>query len=119
MKAQLPNIIARYIEASNTADRSAFLATFAPDALVNDVQREFWGRDAIATWADKELFAAHVTMDVKRIQEHYGDAIVTAKLDGTYDKTGLPDPLIMTFYFTVKGDKIVKLIILLNKSAAS
>jgi hypothetical protein len=32
-------------------------------------------------------------------------------------KTGLPDPLLLTFYFTLRGDKITKLIILLNKPA--
>ena len=52
-----------------------------------------------------------------RAVDHYGDVIVTAKLDGTYDKTGLPDPLILTFYFTVRDDKITMLIILLNKPA--
>jgi hypothetical protein len=117
MTTQLPKVIATYIEASNK-DVEAFLATFVEDALVNDAQREFWGAAAIRAWAEKELFGAKVTMDVVRIQVHYGDFIVTANLDGTFDKTGLPDPLLLTFYFTLKGDKIVKLIILLNKPVA-
>jgi hypothetical protein len=56
-------------------------------------------------------------MEVVSAVDHYGDLIVTAKLDGNYDKSGLPDPLILTFYFTLRGNKITKLIILLNKPA--
>jgi hypothetical protein len=56
-------------------------------------------------------------MEVVRAVDRHGDVILTAKLDGTYDKTGLPDPLILTFYFTLRGDRIVTLIILHNKPA--
>jgi hypothetical protein len=40
---------------------------------------------------------------------------VAAKVDGNYDKTNLPDPLILSFYFTLSGDKIATLIIVFNK----
>jgi hypothetical protein len=56
-------------------------------------------------------------MEVMRAIDHYGDVILNAKLDGTYDKTGLPDPLILTFYFTVREGKITMLIIMRNKPA--
>ena len=115
--AGLPPAIAAYVKASNDADGPAFLATFTDDALVNDMQREFWGKAAIGAWTEREIFGAKVSMDVVRAVDHYGDVIVTAKLDGTYDKTGLPDPLILTFYFTLRGDRIVQLIILQNKPA--
>jgi hypothetical protein len=114
---QLPPVIAAYVTASNEADSNTFLGVFTDDALVNDIQREFWGGVAIGKWAEREIFGAHATMAVMRAVDHYGDVIVTARLDGTYDKTGLPDPLVLTFYFTVRDDKITKLIILLNKPA--
>ena len=47
---------------------------------------------------------------------HYGNFIVTANVDGNYDKRGLPDPLILAFYFTGNSDLIVQLIILRNRS---
>ena len=84
---------------------------------MNDIQREFRGKAAIGKWAEREIFGANVTMEVMRAIDHYGDVTVTAKLEGTYDKTGLPDPLILTFYFIVRDDKITMLIILLNKPA--
>jgi ketosteroid isomerase-like protein len=114
---RLPPVIAAYLKASNEADSDAFLGVFTDDALVNDIQREFSGKAAIGKWAEREIFGAKVTMEVVRAIDHHGDVIVTAKIDGTYDKTGLPDPLILTFYFTVRDDKITMLLILHNKPA--
>ena len=114
---RLPPVIAAYVKASNEGDSDAYLGVFTDDALVNDIQREFWGKAAIGRWAEREIFGAHVAMEVMRAIDHYGDVIVTARLDGTYDKTGLPDPLILTFYFTIRDGKITMLIILRNKPA--
>ncbi len=48
-----------------------------------------------------------------------GNAVaVTANIDGNFDKTGLPDPLVLTFYFSISGDRIVQLIIVHNKPVA-
>ena len=35
---------------------------------------------------------------------------------GDFDKRGLPDPLVIAFYFTVQSDLIVQLIILRNRN---
>ena len=51
-------------------------------------------------------------MNVVNVVEHYGHCILTANIDGNYDKRGLPDPLVLTFYFSLHGDQIVQLIIL-------
>jgi hypothetical protein len=40
--------------------RAAILATFKDDALVNGTQSEFWGKEAIRAWIDKELVGARV-----------------------------------------------------------
>ena len=40
-------IVAEYFAAVNMHDEDAIVATFAADAFVNDVHREFWGADAI------------------------------------------------------------------------
>ena len=57
----------------------------------------------------------HVTMDVREVVDHYGDTIVRARYDGTYDKTNLPDELVMSNYFSVRGDKIVSLAVIFNQ----
>jgi ketosteroid isomerase-like protein len=112
----LPKVIADHIAACNTHDLEAWMATFAPDAMLNDIQREFLGAEAIRGFADAEIFGPNVTMDVQRAWDRHGDVTVHARLDGTYDKTGLPDPLILSFYFTLRGGRITQLIIIHNKS---
>jgi ketosteroid isomerase-like protein len=112
----LPQVVADHIAACNAHDINAWMATFAPDALVNDIKREFIGAAAIRAFGEKEIFGANVTMAVHRAWDRYGDITVHAKLDGTYDKTGLPDPLILTFYFSLRDGQITQLIILLNQT---
>jgi ketosteroid isomerase-like protein len=112
----LPKIVADHIAACNAHDAEAWMATFAPDAMVHDRQREFIGTDAIRGFGDKEIFGDNVTMAVHRAWDRHGDITVHARLDGTYDKTGVPDPLILSFYFSVRGDRITQLIIVLNKT---
>jgi len=93
------------------------IATFADDALVNDTHREFWGADAIRRWAAKEIVGDRVTLEVTEVIEHYGQTIVRGRYDGEYDKSNLPDELILTSYFTVRDGKIVSLIVIHNTPA--
>ncbi len=58
-------------------------------------------------------------MDVTEVIDHYGDTIVRAAYDGDYDKTGLPDPLILTNYISVRDGKIVSLITIHHKPSTS
>jgi hypothetical protein len=112
----LPKIIVDHIAACNAHDIEAWMATFAPDAMLNDFQREFVGTEAIRGFADAEIFGANVNMDVQQAWDHHSDVTVHARVDGTYDKTGLPDPLILSFYFTLRSGRITQLVIIHNKS---
>jgi hypothetical protein len=49
------------------------------------------------------------------VVKHYDNLIVTADVDGNFDKRGLPDPLVLAFYFTPNNDLIIQLIILRNR----
>jgi hypothetical protein len=111
----LPPIVAEHIDAVNAFDTDRIVNTFAADAYVNDNRREIWGTDAIRRFMAKELVGDHVTMEVREIVDHYGDVIVRAKWDGTYDKTNLPDEIIVTNYFSIRDNKIVSLTIILNQ----
>jgi|ERR1700680_3082390 hypothetical protein len=115
MSSTLPAPVQGYIAASNAFDGDALIGWFADDAFVNDARREFWGKQAIRAWLDREIIGDKVTMDVTATSEHCGEVIVRAVMDGEYDKTGLPDPLVLTYYFTVRGDRIARLIIILNE----
>jgi hypothetical protein len=54
-QTKLPAVIEMFINASNEHNGDKYISTFADDALVNDVARNFWGKDEIRNWADKEI----------------------------------------------------------------
>jgi hypothetical protein len=118
MTSPLTGVIADHIKAVNAFDTEAIMATFAPDAYVNDNRREINGIDAIRRWVETEMVGDRVTLDVREVVDHYGDIIVRAAYDGDYDKSRLPPgELIMSNYFSVRGSKIVSLAVIRNHSS--
>lgn len=117
MKTELTGVIADHFAAVNAFDTDAIAATFAPDAYVNDARRQIDGIDAIRRWIEKEMVGDRVTMDVIEVLDHYGDTIVRARYDGSYDKTNLPDELVMSNYFSVRHEKIVSLAVIFNQDS--
>lgn len=107
-ETKLPKPVETYIRAINAHDADAFQASFAPDAVVSDVGREIRGIAAIKEWGEREIFAVNVALEVMKVVERDGQTTVTVKVDGTFDRTSLPDPLLMDHCFTVAGDKIGK-----------
>ena len=111
-------VLAGHIAAVNAFDEDAIVATFADDAMVNDAHREFWGSGAIRRWVARELVGDRVTVEVTEVLDHRGETIVRGRYDGDFDKTNLPDELILTNYFTVRDGKIVTLIVIRNTPAS-
>jgi hypothetical protein len=111
----LSGIVADHIAAINGHDTDAIVATFASDAYVNDNRREIVGADAIRAWVAKEIVGDDVTMDVREVIDHYGDTVVRASYDGTFDKTSLPDEVVLSNYFAVREGKIVSLTVVFNQ----
>ena len=111
-------VIADHIAAVNRFDLEAILATFAPDALVNDARREFRGAAAIRAWVAKEMVGDRVTIAVTEVVEHHGETIVRGRYDGLFDRSKLPAELILTNYFRVRDGKIVELFIIFNTPLA-
>ncbi|MGC1303759.1 MAG: hypothetical protein WA840_15445 [Caulobacteraceae bacterium] len=114
--ATLSPSAAAFIDATNLGDLDALLATFVDDALVNDQLQDHWGKAAIAAWATRDIIGERVSLKVVSTVQHYGHWIVTANVDGLFDKRWLPDPLVLAFYFSSFDNKIVQLIILRNQS---
>jgi hypothetical protein len=115
MSTELPVVVAEHLAAVNAFDTDAIVATFAPDAYVNDNRREIWGTEAIRAFVAREFVGDRVTMEVREVIDHYGDIIVRARYDGTYDKSNLPDELVMTSYFGIRGKKITSLTVIFNQ----
>jgi hypothetical protein len=116
---KLPAVIQSFIKATNEHDSDAFINTFVDDALVNDFSRNFWSKDSIKQWSDKEIIGDKVTFEAEEIVEHYGEFMITALTDGNYDKSKSPDPTYLDYFFTVKDNKIVKLIIIKNREKSA
>jgi hypothetical protein len=114
---KLSGVVAEHIAAVNAFDESAIVATFAFDALVNDARREFWGVDAVRRWVLKEMVGDHVTIEVTEVIGHHGQIIVRGRYDGDFDRTNLPDELVLTNYFTVRDEKIDSLFVIRNVPA--
>ncbi|WP_395678123.1 hypothetical protein [Inquilinus sp.] len=114
----LPPVVAAFVRAANCLDHEALLATFAGDALVNDQLRDHWGKPAIRDWAAREIIGERLTIHVVDVVEHRSHVVVTANVNGEFDRRGLPDPLVLSFYFSLLGDEIEQLIILRNLSGA-
>jgi len=114
MTNQLPSVIQRHIDAVNAFDTDAVVATFAADALVNDNHRDIRGTDAIRAWVAREIVGDRVTMDVVAVVDQPGVSAVRARYDGDFDRTGLPDEVILTNYFVVRDDRIAALLVIFN-----
>jgi ketosteroid isomerase-like protein len=111
----LPPLISEFVEAANSFDLDRLMVAFADDALVNDQLRDYWGKVAIRRWAERDIIGEKLTIAVTKVVKHYDSFVVTAEIDGNFDKRGLPDPLVLAFYFTPHDDLIVQLIILRNR----
>lgn len=111
-------VVAEHLAAVNACDEDAIMATFADDALVNDAHREFWGAEAIRRWVAREMVGDRVSIDVTEVIDRHGQAVVRGRYDGDFDRTNLPDEIILTNYFTVRDGKIVTLIVIRNTPAS-
>jgi hypothetical protein len=109
------DVVSSFVDAVNGFDENSLIDLFAEDAHVNDQLRDFWGKAAIGHWIRREIVGEHFTMEVLHAKEHYGELILTAKVAGDFDRTGLPDPMILSFLFSLCDEKIARLIILLTR----
>lgn len=108
-KEHLPEPAASYVRMTNESDPAGFIALFAEEAVIDDPGRITQGRKSIQEWAANDIFAAHVTLDVLDANGDEDDATLRVKVDGDFDRTGLPNPLIMTFHVIALEGKITKL----------
>jgi hypothetical protein len=111
------DVIASFLLALNRADADGMGALFREDALVNDQLRDFWGRAAIEAWIACEVVADNLRIEVMQMYQHYRVTTVTGAVTGTFDTTGLPDPLVLNLHFSIFDGQIARLFILLDRQA--
>jgi len=106
---QLPAPIIAFIEATNAHDTNGLFAALTASAVITDEGHEYRGMEAIKEWSDEKYIGARVRLKAVNVINRDRKTIVTTKVDGNFDKTGLPDPFYMDFHFIVDGDKIAAL----------
>jgi hypothetical protein len=106
---KLPRPVAQYVETVNAGDVEGFLWAFAEDAVVEDVNRTIRGADAIAKWARREIFGVEARLEVMKLAASRDRTVVTVKIDGSFDRKGLPDPLLMDHAFVIAEGRISRL----------
>ena len=106
---KLPSPIQTYLDTINQNNPAGFLACFAPDAVVRDVGHEYRGTQAIKEWSEREIFGVQVRLEFIRLVQNADAWCVTVKVEGNFDRTGLPDPLLMRNDFTLTGERIATL----------
>jgi hypothetical protein len=111
MTTPLPTVIAAHVAAVNAGDLDALAATFAADAFVT-AQGQARGTDAVRVLLAEEFIDDQVRLEVRDVIDHHGDFILRLEYDGNYDKTNLPDPLVMTSYFSLRGNDIITLAVI-------
>ena len=109
MTMTIPQTAAAYLRATNNRESAAFIDLFADGAVVNDAGREFRGIPAIKDWSDREIFDAQVMLEVLNVTDRDGETVLTTKVDGNFDRVGLPDPVIINHHITVEDGQIVRL----------
>lgn len=113
MSLSLPKPLLDLIEASQRGDAGAFLAPMADDAMISDRHRPFFGKAEIARWSDEEFIGRKVAIEeVTSVKDHHGDLIVNAWVSGSYATAPGHDRIELAFYVVIRGEKIVKIVIL-------
>lgn len=111
MTKPLPQPIAAYFQSTSIEDKAAFLAAFTEDAIVVDEGKVHSGKAAIESWGIHSHLAANLRFAIRKVEQTGHLTSVTAEIDGDFDKTGLPDPLMLSFHFTSKANAIALLVI--------
>src|SRR5690242_6209868 len=108
MNTQGGTVAETYVRSVNERDSKSFVELFAEQAIVEDAGRMFHGRDSIRDWSTREIFDAEVKLEVLKTSESAGGVAITTKVDGNFDRTGLPDPVIIRQDFAIQGGKVTK-----------
>lgn len=115
MTTQTHPVARRFVDGVNAFDVDAVMRTFVPDAVVNDNQREFADAESIRGWVATEIVGDRVTMEVLDTDDRSGVTVLRARYDGDFDKTDLPDELVLTNYIVVRDGLITGLFIIFNR----
>lgn len=101
----LPPAVRRMLDATNSEDSEAFLASFSADAVVDDFGRTFSGHDEIARWNAQEHIGTHNRIRVEAARATDDGVVLDIQVSGQgYNGGG-------TFDIRLRDDTIRSLVI--------
>jgi hypothetical protein len=103
--SDVPEPVARLLDAANRGDTEAFLASFTEDGVVDDWGREFTGAESIRDWSDREFIGVNVRLTVTRVTGTDTRTAVSADVGGD----GYNGP--SHFIFEIRDDRIAQMTI--------
>ena len=105
--SNLPESVARYIEASNNFDAQAASACFATDASVRDMEQDIVGIKAIESWVAESSAKYQPQATVTRVQNEGENVAITVDVAGQFPGS----PVELEFDFHLRQGKIAQLTI--------
>jgi SnoaL-like protein len=103
----LPPLIQRYIDASNTHDVKSILACFNDDAVVRDENETHRGKIDIERWITTTIQKYNFQFKPLSSQEWENDTLVSVEVSGTFPGS----PISLDYHFAIAHDKIADLTI--------
>ena len=102
---EIPDVIGRYVAATNARDVEAMTACFAPDATVRDEGRRYAGRAEIRAW-EAEVTEKYGVSSESPQAEQDGDALrASLRVSGTFPSS----PAVLQYHFRIKNGLIAQL----------
>ena len=102
---KLPEIIKKYINASNEHDVKSILSCFSDDALVHDEGEELRGKKSIEGWIVKTIQKYKFQFKPLGIKGEDTEIVVAVEVSGTFDGS----PVTLDYHFIIENDKISSL----------
>ena len=105
MTIKLPQIIKKYVDASNRHDVKFILSCFAKDALVHDEGKVLRGQKAIEAWVVKTIAKYKFHFTPLSVKDDNTELVVRMEVSGTFDGS----PISLDYHFVIVDDKILSL----------
>jgi hypothetical protein len=102
---ETPEVLSRYVAATNARDVEAMTACFAPDATVRDEGRSYAGRAEIRAWETEVTEKYGVTSELLDA-ERDGEALrASMQVSGNFPGS----PAVLRYHFRIKDGLIAQL----------
>lgn len=99
---ELPQLVARFLEAQNNQDSKAYIECFTESAIVHDEGKTHKGKEEICQWIEEANEKYQSSMEPLKYEESGSKGTLTAEVSGTFPGS----PIVLQFHLGLKDDLI-------------